>query len=95
MDECTAYIGDMSCDTLGARVIVGGGSPLPAVSLRSVRASTRWRSILLLKAKLAAQDAATQAAIQEADGLFFFIAQLVRARLANGAMPKPPEIDAA
>ncbi len=51
-----------------------------------------WEGALLgLSPKLAAQDAATLAAMHEAGGLFFYFAHLVRARLANGA--KSPEPD--
>ena len=38
--------------------------------------------------KIATQDAATLAAMHEAGGLFLYLAELVRARLRNGAMPK-------
>ena len=38
--------------------------------------------------KIATQDAATLAAMHEARGLFLYLAELVRARLRNGAMPK-------
>jgi hypothetical protein len=55
-----------------------------------------WDAVLLdLSPKMAAQDAETMAALHEAGGFVFYVAQLVRARLLNAAMPKRPEADGA
>jgi hypothetical protein len=53
-----------------------------------------WDAVLSeLGPKLAAQDAATRAAMREAGGLMFYVMELVCDRLRNGAMPKPPKTD--